>query len=91
MTVDVWCYVQVGASGLKADHEALMSMQGDIEDREERFRGKTNKLTQIRNQVSTMEGDVKNFEKKEKIERTIALLKTREAWANVRTPQFNTA
>ena len=74
----------VGAQQLRSDHESLKSIQQDLKNKEERFKAKQHVLLQHQGRVQTMEGDVENFEQKEKIQKDIELLKKRKYWAQVK-------
>ena len=59
-------------------------MQQELNENDDRFRSKANTLTQLKNKVQNLEGDVQNFAEKEKIQKKMKLCKKRMRWAQVR-------
>ena len=73
---------------LKDDHQALRTMQQELNENDDRFRSKQNTLTQLKNKVQNLEGDVQNFAEKEKIQKKMKLCKKRMRWAQVKAIFF---
>ena len=63
-------------------------MQQELNENDDRFRSKQNTLTQLKNKVQNLEGDVQNFAEKENIQKKMKLCKKRMRWAQVKAIFF---